>query len=128
MADQSTNSVLIVDDEAGILCMLERIFRGAGFVVGCGKNGVDGLKMFHQADWDVVIVDRGMPEMNGEEMAKRIKATHPDVPLILITGLPRAIIHPELYCAVLAKPFPPMELVGMVGKAIASRIRSEECR
>jgi DNA-binding NtrC family response regulator len=124
MADYPTNSVLIVDDEIAIRSMLQRIFRAAGFDVGCSENGVEGLKMFHESDWDVVVVDRGMPEMNGEQMAREIKGTHPNVPLILITGLPHAVTRPELFFAVLPKPFQPMELVDLVTRAIAASLRS----
>ena len=128
MTDRPRNSVLIVDDEAAIRGMLQRFFQSAGFFVDSGKDGVEGLRLFKQADWDVVIVDRGMPEMNGEDMAREIKTTHPHVPLILITGLPHAVTRPELYFAVLAKPFHPMELVDIVSQAIATSPPREKAR
>ena len=128
MTDRPMNTVLIVDDELAIRSILQRFFQSAGFFVGSAENGVEGLKLFQQADWDVVVVDRGMPEMNGEDMGKEIKMTHPHVPLILITGLPHAVTRPEQYFAVLAKPFHPMELVKIVSQAIDSTPRQERAR
>jgi DNA-binding NtrC family response regulator len=122
------HTVLIVDDEIAIRSMLQRFFQSAGFFVGCGENGIEGLRLFHQAEWDVVIVDRGMPEMNGEDMAQAIKKTHPHVPLILITGLPHAVTRPELYVTVLAKPFHPMGLVDIVSQAVAASPRQERAK
>ena len=122
MTEPSTKSVLIVDDELGIRSMLERIFQSTGYIVGSAENGVEGLKKFHEFPWNVVIVDRGMPEMNGEDMAKEIKATHPNVPLILITGLPHAVTKRELYYAVLPKPFPPTRLLDLMEEAIAGKV------
>lgn len=99
--------------------MLQRVFRVAGFDVGCAADGLEGLDLFRQSSWDAVIVDRGMPNMSGEEMAMQIKGTHPNVPLILITGLPHAVTMPELFFVILAKPFQPMKLVDLVTKSIA---------
>lgn len=120
MAASSPKSVLIVDDEVAIRSMLERIFQGMGYVVGCAENGVEGLKVFTESTWSVVVVDRGMPEMNGEDMAKEIKASHPNVPLILITGLPHAVTRRDLYYTVLPKPFQPTRLLDLVEEAIAA--------
>lgn len=121
MTESSNKSVLIVDDEFGIRSMLERIFKSMGYEVGTAENGVEGLKVFRQASWSVVIVDRGMPEMNGEDMTKEIKATHPNVPVILITGLPNAVTKRELYNAVLAKPFPPTRLLDLVEEVLVGK-------
>src|SRR5881227_3261769 len=97
MTHLAKHSILIVDDEVAIRSILERLFKGVGYVVGCGANGAEGLKLFHVTRWDVVVIDRGMPELNGEELAKLIKATHPHVPLILITGLPQLVTRPDLF-------------------------------
>lgn len=124
MSDLAKHRVLIVDDEVAIRSLLDRIFRSAGYSVECGANGVEGLTRFQQSPADVVIVDRGMPEMNGEEMARQIKSTHPDVPLIMITGLPHLVKRPDLFSAVLPKPFRPAELMGVVARVVAAGTRS----
>jgi two-component system, sensor histidine kinase LadS len=94
-----------------------------GFSVECASTGVDGLKRFYQTLPEVVIVDRGMPEMNGEDMAQQIKSTHPHVPMIMISGLPHLVTRRELFFAVLAKPFRPSELIDLVSRALPAGAR-----
>ena len=49
-------------------------------------NGRDGLEKFRQGDFDVVLTDRAMPEMNGDALAAEIKRVKPAQPVILLTG------------------------------------------
>jgi DNA-binding response OmpR family regulator len=109
--NNSHKSVLLIDDELSLLFILERVLRGAGHSVECAENGKRGLERFHEGSWDAVILDRAMPEMNGEEVAKAIKSTSPNVPLVMITGFPAAVTRPELFDSVLGKPFRPNELL-----------------
>ena len=121
MTDPTPYRVLIVDDEVAIRSILERLFRSVGYDVECAATGVEGLKRFYQSQPDVVIVDRGMPEMNGEDMAQQIKSTHPQVPMIMITGLSHLVTRRHLFVAVLAKPFRPTELMELVAQALPTR-------
>ena len=121
--DLAKLGILIVDDEDGIRNILDRIFQSAGYRVECRANGVEGLKCFRESSFDVVIADRGMPEMNGEEMAARIKATHPHLPIILITGLSHLVTRPDLFVAVLSKPFRPGALMDLVVQATSAGCR-----
>jgi len=126
MNDLNKPSILIVDDEPAIRNILDRFLTSGGYRVVCSGNGVEGLKRFQETPFDVVIVDRGMPEMNGEEMARRIKATHPHVPMILITGLPHLIISPQLFVKVVPKPFRPAELMELIAQLTTAACRSGE--
>ena len=110
--------VLLVDDEVSLLRMLERVLRRAGYGVQCAENGREGLQYFQQAFWDVVIIDRSMPEMNGEELARVIKTSSPNVPLIMITGFRDAITHPLLFDFILAKPFHPADLLACLSRTL----------
>jgi DNA-binding NtrC family response regulator len=49
-------------------------------------NGRDGLEKFRQGDFDIVLTDRAMPEMNGDALAAEIKRIKPSQPIILLTG------------------------------------------
>lgn len=123
MTELTPHSVLIVDDEVAIRSILDRLFRGIGFSVESAATGVEGLKRFYQTLPEVVIVDRGMPEMNGEDMAQQIKSTHPHVPLIMVSGLPHLVTRRDLFFAVLAKPFRPSELIELVTQALPASAR-----
>ncbi len=113
--------VLVVDDEAAILVILKRILEHAGYEVQTASSGREGLTAFQQGPWDLVTLDRSMPEMNGEEVAVEIKRVAPHVPLIQITGFPHAVLRPELFDAVLGKPFPPAELLQCFSQTLARR-------
>src|SRR6187399_41054 len=126
MNESTPHCVLIVDDEVAIRSILDRLFRSAGYRVECAATGVEGLKRFYQTLPDVVIVDRGMPEMNGEDMAQQIKSTHPHIPFIMITGLSHLVTRRHLFTAVLAKPFRPVELMDLVARALPSSMQCGE--
>ena len=123
MNESTPHCVLIVDDEVAIRSILDRLFRSTGYRVECAATGVEGLKRFYQTLPDVIIVDRGMPEMNGEDMAQQIKSTHPHVPIIMITGLPHLVTRHALYLAVVSKPFRPSELMDLVAHALPASVR-----
>lgn len=104
-------SVLLVDDEPNILKMLSLVLTKAGFDVRCVESGFEGLRFFHLRLWDAVITDRAMPGVNGEEMAARMREHQPNIPILMLTGMPGALQHPELFDAVLPKPFLASELL-----------------
>ena len=116
--------ILIIDDETGILITLKKILLTAGYEAETAASGRAGLDLFAQGSWDAVIVDRSMPEMNGEQVAAEIKRLSPPLPIILITGFPGAVTRHELFHAILGKPFRPTALLQCLTDALPRR--SEE--
>jgi len=98
-------NVLLVDDEPSVVTVLKKFLERAGFHVESAENGKRGLERQQTGNWHVVITDRAMPEMDGEEMAKQIKMRDPNLPIILITGNREAVTRPDQYKAILIKPF-----------------------
>ena len=83
--------VLVVDDEASIRNLLTRVFGQESFEVLTATNGREGLEMFHvamasESPFQVVITDLGMPEVDGRQVARTIKAKSPQTPVIMMTG------------------------------------------
>jgi PAS domain S-box-containing protein len=80
-------SLLYVDDEPGLL-ELGRIFlEGNGeFRVTTALSGEEGLGHLAQQEFDAVVSDYQMPEMNGLELLKRVRKSHGNIPFILFTG------------------------------------------
>jgi DNA-binding response OmpR family regulator len=111
--------ILIVDDEALLLEVLEAVFVEAGYEVQCAANGVQGLRAFQQGNWDLVITDRAMPLINGENLARAIKSISPKTPLVMMTGFVEAISCKELFARIVAKPFQPGDLVAEVSRILA---------
>jgi CheY-like chemotaxis protein len=78
--------ILVVDDEAPVRDTLAAILAADGHEVELGMDGADGLKRFGTGHFDVVITDKAMPGMNGDQMAAAIKGMAPQTPIILLTG------------------------------------------
>ncbi len=78
--------VLFVEDEQSLRRVVEFQLREAGYEPLLAENGVGGYELFTETQPDLVITDLAMPEMNGIELTRRIKAASPDTPVIVITA------------------------------------------
>jgi DNA-binding response OmpR family regulator len=78
--------VLFVDDEEELVgTVVERLgFRGISAVGAL--NGVDGLRLVWEQDFDVVVLDVKMPGLGGFDVLKSIRAERPGLPVIFLTG------------------------------------------
>jgi len=124
---REAHRILVVDDEPSVVIVLERLLRGSGFFVASAHSGAEALRVFEQGPWDLVITDRAMPEMNGEQLAERIKRVAPATPVILITGFARPGTSAEFFDAVLAKPFSKGELLESVSRVLGNRAKTAIC-
>jgi len=80
--------VLFVDDEAMLVDLGERMLRHLGYQVTTRTSSIEALELFRarHGDFDLVITDMTMPNMTGAELAKRMLAIRPAMPIILCTG------------------------------------------
>ncbi len=78
--------ILVVDDEAPVRDTLSAILMADGHEVAIAVDGSDGLRQFGGSEFDLVITDKAMPGMNGDQMAAAIKHVAPHTPIILLTG------------------------------------------
>jgi CheY-like chemotaxis protein len=120
-------SILLVDDEPTIHFVVGVILREAGYSVGDANDGMEGLRMFEKGSWDLVITDRAMPGMGGEQLAREIKNISPDVPLLLLTGFLKADTRFELFDEILEKPFLRAKLLATVGRVLDTRHVASMC-
>lgn len=77
--------ILLVDDENDILELYQKIIEKGGYDVQAADNGFDALKIVKKNPPDLVILDVMMPEMNGWQVAKRIRKEHDGLPIIMLT-------------------------------------------
>jgi DNA-binding response OmpR family regulator len=111
-------SVLLVEDDPAVCYFLARVLRRAGYGVGQAADGESGLQIFRSRPWDVVILDRMMPMLNGEQLAEEIKNEASETRIILITGFPHRVERPELFDAIFSKPFAITDLLACVSKLV----------
>jgi len=122
--------ILVVDDEQIVVQSCLRILSGSGFQVDAAHDGLEAVSMIGNNGYDIVILDIKMPKMDGMEVLQRVKEAHPDIDVIMITGL-----H-EIETAVqamklgafdyLPKPFDPEELELVVARAYERRTLLQE--
>ena len=79
-------SICIVDDEPAILNTLSSILEDEGYQVLVAKSGVEGLKVVRSDSPDLVILDIWMPEMDGLETLKRLRAQFPGILVVMMSG------------------------------------------
>ncbi len=86
--DIQKKKILIIEDEHDAFTALAMVLKSHGYEVSGAPDGEEGLKKFRKEKPDLVILDVGMPEMNGWEVLQRIKAGFfsRKVPVIMVTG------------------------------------------
>jgi two-component system, chemotaxis family, chemotaxis protein CheY len=78
--------VLVIDDMAGVRESLRAALRGAGFDVATANDGREGLEALAAGTFDIVVTDIWMPEVDGLNVIKRIRATQPHLRVFAMTG------------------------------------------
>jgi DNA-binding response OmpR family regulator len=86
MADRRT--VLVVDDDADLRFVLGGVYERAGFVVHTAPDGRSALRTLFDHPCDLVVLDLGLPELDGLEVLGRIRELS-DVPVLLLTARTR---------------------------------------
>jgi DNA-binding NtrC family response regulator len=78
--------LLVVDDEAGVLALVERFAAPTGFTVITNTNAVDAIARIGEVAPDVALVDLRMPEIGGLDVLRAIRAGQPQCQVVLMTG------------------------------------------
>jgi DNA-binding response OmpR family regulator len=79
-------SVLLVEDDVAIAEPLARALAREGHAVDLRADGLGGAAAAIHGDHDLVILDLGLPDIDGIEVCRRIRAVHPDVPIMMLTA------------------------------------------
>ncbi|UCC43328.1 MAG: response regulator [Candidatus Zixiibacteriota bacterium] len=81
-------SILVVDDELLIRDLLYDFFSGQGWQISVADNAGKALEILRDKKIDLVLTDIKMPEMDGLDLAGRVQADYPQIPVVLMTGYP----------------------------------------
>lgn len=78
--------ILVVDDEKSLLDLLSVVLKKEGYDVQTSLSGKKGLDLIKNQDFDLVLCDIKLPQMNGMKILKQVKAKRPDIPVVMITA------------------------------------------
>lgn len=117
--------VLVVDDDEAIRNALAEYLQTLNYEVVTASDGEDALNKYHKGDFQLILADLMMPNMDGIQLLKRVREIDEDVLFLMITG------HPSIGTAVesinrgaddyITKPFHLEEVKHRLNKAIEKR-------
>jgi len=104
-----TSRVLYIDDDPRTRAVVGDMLQSLGQEVDLAEGGVRGLELMKANDYDLVITDWGMPEMDGYVVTGRIRALRPELPVAMLTGwgsqaMPGSVESGDLPDYILSKP------------------------
>jgi CheY-like chemotaxis protein len=122
--DTQRGTILVVDDNSDIRTFAKRLLETAGWSVVTAANGEEGLRFYqeHQSSIVLLLTDVMMPNINGLDLAHRVRGINSQLPVLLMSGEDWSA-HRDLEC--LPKPFLPAELIEKVSRVLHAKTRSE---
>jgi two-component system cell cycle response regulator CtrA len=108
--------VLLIDDEFAVSRGIELVLRGEDIYVDTAECGEEGIDFARHFDYDAIIMDLNLPDMNGLEVLKTLRRGHIDTPVIILSG--SAAVDSKVKALnngaddYMTKPFSNEELVG----------------
>ena len=117
--------ILVVDDVADVTEMIALFLKHAGFEVATANSAATALMITSQDQFDLIISDIGMPEMNGYDLAESLRKSdaYQATPMIAVTGYTeyddRGRSFEAGFNAHLTKPINPSRLLSLIGDLLA---------
>jgi PAS domain S-box-containing protein len=121
--ERGTGTVLIVDDEPLVRRAVRGILERGGYTVLESVDGIDGLATFtrQREKIDLVLLDQSMPGLSGDQVLLKLMEMAPQVPVVLLSGLPGPAARLGHATAVLTKPADASTLLCTIRDGIASK-------
>jgi two-component system, OmpR family, copper resistance phosphate regulon response regulator CusR len=123
-----TGNILIVEDEVKVATFIKKGLHTQGFDSEIAENGLDALELFENNNFDLIILDIGLPGMSGIELCKNIRGKNQRIPILMLTALGSVSdklsgfeVGTDDY---LVKPFDFMELLVRI-KALLKRSKEQ---
>jgi DNA-binding NtrC family response regulator len=92
-------TLLIVDDDASICEVLSRFFSSLGFDTFTAQSGHDALSLLEAQEMDYLLLDLRMPDVSGMDILKQAKERHPNLKIVIVTGIDdREIAEEAIRC------------------------------
>jgi CheY-like chemotaxis protein len=105
MSQLGTPEILVIDDDPGILDVLNAILKRMGCHVETALGGMEGTRKFDARHFDIVITDINMPDLDGHGVADYVRNSGKSTHVIAISGIPQTRDPESPFDEFLAKPF-----------------------
>ena len=119
------NRILTIEDDPAVLMMLESVLDYGGYEHESAETAAEGRRMVEEGDYDAVLLDLSLPDLDGSELIPLIRDTS-DMPILVISGLPGEEARVDALDKgaddFIGKPFPPRELLARI-RAVLRRAR-----
>ena len=118
--------ILLVDDEPALTRALQNLLQRLGYAVTATNQAQAALKLFREqpAEYDLIISDLTMPEMNGLELCRQVRLARPDMPFLLLSGYNSGVTDEDLHMAgvgeLLEKPINIQNLTQVLQRTLAA--------
>jgi DNA-binding response OmpR family regulator len=120
--------VLLVEDDKELSALLDRLLTGEGYAVSIARDGQEGLHRGLVGEWDVLVVDRGLPAIEGLDLVARLRARGVVAPVLVLTARDTVADRVEGLDAgaedYLGKPFEVEELLARLRALLRPRGRT----
>jgi len=118
-------NVLVIDDEAMVLEMLRLALTQFGHRVATASRGEEGLQLFEEGPFDVIITDIRLPDIDGHRVAQHIRSSaRPATPIIAMSGTAWLVDYDD-FDTVIPKPFNIKTLLGTINDLLV-KCRGDE--
>ncbi len=121
----SKGRVLVIDDEAIVRISCQRVLTPEGYDVVVTSRGDEAIELLEKEQFDVVLTDLKMPDMDGIEVLKTIKQRWPEIQVIIITGygtISTAVQAIKLGAfEYIEKPFTPEDILDVVNRGMEKK-------
>ncbi len=125
MNGTATQRILLAEDDDAMRVYLERALVNAGYAVDSVDRGTAAVPLLENGEYDLLLSDIVMPEMDGIELAQRCNELSPHTKVMFITGFAAVTLkasREQPSAKVLSKPFHLRDLVLEVERALEDRI------
>lgn len=114
--------IFIIDDDMDMCQLLSNFLKRKGFAASSASSGKKGLEAVKEGNYDLVLCDFRLGDMDGKEVLQQIKAIHPQMPVVILTGYSDVKMAVEVMRLgafdYITKPLVPEEIIKMINKAL----------
>ena len=129
--EMQKNNVLVADCTQNIRQLSAAIFKNENFNITYSNSGVETISMLQEGEFDIVLLDTNIPDMDGFQVCRIIRSTEntKEIPIIFLTALDKAEIDKCYECGgddYILKPFNPKEIVDKIKVRVALKRTRDE--